>query len=52
MAKQKKALKKMTFIIEYEINPEDAGAIGEVIDKMRETGVVEILDVTVRTVGE
>lgn len=48
MAKQKNVKKEIVFTtivftIEYRVYPEDAGAIGEVIDKMRELGSADVI---------
>ena len=40
----RKERKEMVFTIEYRVDLEDAGAIGEVPEKMREQGSAEILD--------
>ena len=50
MAKQRKEVKELVFVIEYRVPPEDSGWISEIIDKMRETGGAEILDVRVEQV--
>ena len=44
--------KELVFLIEYRVNPEDAGAIGEVMDKMREHGSADITDVRCDLVGK
>ena len=50
MAKQRKEVKELVFVIEYRVSPEDTGDISEIIEKMRETGGAEILDVRVEPV--
>ena len=45
MKKSIKLPKQMVFVIHYKVNPEDAATIGEVMDKMREYGDSEIVDV-------
>jgi hypothetical protein len=50
MASKKKVakeLKEMVFLIEYRVAPEDAGEISEIMDKMREIGAAEIVDIKV-----
>ena len=44
MAKQKNVKTEMVFTIEYRVSTEDAGTIGEVIDKMREVGAADVID--------
>lgn len=41
--------KRILFVIEYEAPVEDAGNISECLDKMREYGRAEIVDVKVIT---
>ena len=50
MVKKQKVTNELVFIIEYRVSPEDAGAIGEVMDKMREVGAAEITDVRVEPI--
>ena len=39
--------KEMVFLIEYRVIPEDTGSISEIMDKMRELGAAEIIDIKV-----
>lgn len=44
--KQKpKLTKKLLFTFEYTVNAEDVEGIPEILEKMRETGAAEIVDV-------